>query len=170
MKRTFQVALWIVGVAACQPDPTQPAAVTGGAVADDPPTQAALGRVAPDFALPDLDGRMVRLADYRGKVVVLEWFNPECPYVRASHTKGSLKDLAKRYSDQGVAWFAINSAARGKEGAGTSATAAGKQPPSSRRRRHQNRRRPRSKSRKGTAKARQIPPTAPIPPRIGARR
>ena len=62
---------------------------------------AALGKPAPDFTLPDIDGRPVRLADFRGKLVVLEWFNPECPFVKASHTKGSLVDAAKKHTADG---------------------------------------------------------------------
>jgi peroxiredoxin len=87
---------------------------------------AELGAKAPDFALPDLDGKTTRLSDFRGKVVVIEWFNPDCPFVRASHTKGSLKGTAKRYTDQGIVWLAINSAAPGKQGYGVDKTVAGK--------------------------------------------
>jgi hypothetical protein len=79
---------------------------------------AEVGKPAPDFALPDLDGKVHRLSDYRGKVVVLEWFNPGCPYVVASHTKGSLVDAAARAGKDGVVWLAVNSAARGKQGYG----------------------------------------------------
>jgi peroxiredoxin len=79
---------------------------------------AELGQPAPSFALPDLDGKTVKLSDFKGKVVVLEWFNPECPYVRASHSKGSLVGTAARHTGQGVVWVAINSAAPGKQGAG----------------------------------------------------
>jgi len=79
---------------------------------------AEIGQPAPDFTLPDLDGKPVRLADLRGKVVVLEWFNPGCPYVVASHTKGSLVDAAARATKQGVVWLAVNSAAPGKQGHG----------------------------------------------------
>ncbi|HWL86407.1 MAG TPA: redoxin family protein, partial [Polyangiaceae bacterium] len=52
---------------------------------------ASVGKPAPDFSLRDLDGKSVSLHEYRGKTVVLEWFNPGCPFVRASHTKASLK-------------------------------------------------------------------------------
>ena len=76
------------------------------------------GAPASDFALKDLDGKTIHLADYKGKIVVLEWFNPECPYVRASHSKGSLVGLAKKYAAQGVVWLGVNSAAPGKQGAG----------------------------------------------------
>lgn len=57
---------------------------------------AELGKPAPGFTLKDLDGKDVSLTSFKGKTVVLEWFNPECPFVKASHTKGSLVDTAKR--------------------------------------------------------------------------
>jgi peroxiredoxin len=80
------------------------------------PGSAAVGKAAPDFTLKDLDGREVSLASFRGKVVVLEWFNPGCPFVKASHTKGSLKDTAKKHATKGVVWLAVNSSAPGKQG------------------------------------------------------
>jgi peroxiredoxin len=79
---------------------------------------AKVGAPAPDFALPDLDGKTVKLSEYKGKTVVLEWFNPECPFVRASHTKGSLVGEAKKHTGKGIVWLAINSGAPGKQGAG----------------------------------------------------
>jgi peroxiredoxin len=79
---------------------------------------AEVGRAAPDFTLTDLDGKVHRLSDHRGKVVVLEWFNPGCPYVVNAHTKGSLVDAAARAGKEGVVWLAVNSAAPGKQGHG----------------------------------------------------
>jgi len=79
---------------------------------------AAVGADAPAFTLKDLGGKSIALADYKDKTVVLEWFNPECPYVRASHTKGSLVDTAKQMTSKGVVWLAVNSAAPGRQGAG----------------------------------------------------
>jgi len=76
------------------------------------------GDTAPDFKLKDLDGKTVSLSDFKGKTVVLEWFNPECPFVRASHTRGSLVGLAKKDTDKGGGWVAGNSAAPGKQGFG----------------------------------------------------
>ncbi len=73
---------------------------------------------APAFELQDLDGKTVKLSDYKGKIVVLEWFNPQCPFVRNSHTKGSLVKTAKTWSDKGIVWLAINSSAEGKQGFG----------------------------------------------------
>jgi len=102
-------------VSALQPAASaSPAAVVAPADA----VSATLGAPAPDFKLPDLDGNQVSLSSFRGKTVVLEWFNPECPFVKASHTKGSLKGAAARYADKGVVWIAINSNAPGKQGAG----------------------------------------------------
>lgn len=79
---------------------------------------AVVGEPAPDFALPDLDGNTVRLSEHKGKVVVLEWFNPGCPFVQASHTKGSLAGAAEKASQRGVVWLAINSGAKGQQGTG----------------------------------------------------
>ncbi len=83
------------------------------------------GAAAPDFKLKDLNGKTVSLADYKGKVVVLEWFNPECPFVKAAHTKGSLVGYAKKVSGDGVVYLAINSGAPGKQGAGAEKNKAG---------------------------------------------
>jgi len=78
----------------------------------------ALAEPAPDFSLKDLDGKTVKLSDFKGKTVVLEWFNPGCPFVRNSHTKGGLVNTAKRQIAKGVVWLAINSGAPGKQGHG----------------------------------------------------
>jgi peroxiredoxin len=80
-------------------------------------TSPVIGKPAPDFSLTDLDGKEVRLASFKGKVVVLEWFNPGCPFVKASHTVGSLVDTAKRRMKDGVVWLGVNSGAAGKQGA-----------------------------------------------------
>jgi peroxiredoxin len=86
---------------------------------------AEVGAPAPAFSLKDLDGKPVSLADFKGKTVVLEWFNPECPFVKASHTKGSLVDLAKQQRKAGVVWLSINSGAAGKQGFGVEKNRAG---------------------------------------------
>lgn len=80
------------------------------------PSSPVVGKPAPDFALPDLGGKEVKLSSFKGKVVVLEWFNPGCPFVKNSHTVGSLVDTAKRQTKTGVVWLAINSGAPGKQG------------------------------------------------------
>jgi peroxiredoxin len=117
-----------------KPDPatTQPgskADSTQGAAAKQAPVGAAGAEVdkpAPDFTLKDYDGKAYHLADLRGKTVVLEWFNPDCPFVKASHSKGSLKGLARKVSGPQVVWLAINSSAPGKQGNGAERVAAGK--------------------------------------------
>jgi peroxiredoxin len=76
-----------------------------------------IGKAAPDFTLKDLAGNEVKLASFKGKVVVLEWFNPGCPFVKRSHTVGSLVDTAKRHMKDGVVWLGVNSGAAGKQGA-----------------------------------------------------
>ncbi len=87
----------------------------------DPAATAAIGQPAPDFTLLAADGKTVKLSDFKGKHVVLEWFNPECPFVKAAHDTGPLKDLAARTTSTGVVWLAINSGAAGKQGFGAEA-------------------------------------------------
>jgi peroxiredoxin len=83
----------------------------------DEATKAAIGKAAPDFTLTDIDGKTVKLSDFKGKVVVLEWFNPECPVVVASYG-GALKGMAATAQKDGVVWLSINSGAPGNQGAG----------------------------------------------------
>lgn len=83
------------------------------------------GGAAPDFKLKDVNGKTVSVADFKGKVVVLEWFNPECPFVKAAHTKGSLVSFAKKVTGTGVVWLAVNSGGPGKQGAGPEKSKAG---------------------------------------------
>jgi len=84
----------------------------------DPNASAAIGQPAPDFALPAADGSTVKLSELKGRRVVLEWFNPECPFVKQAHGDGALKDLAARTTATGAVWLAINSGAPGKQGHG----------------------------------------------------
>jgi hypothetical protein len=83
-----------------------------------PGATAEIGKPAPDFTLADLDGKTVRLSEYADKIVVLEWFNPECPFVKRNHTQGPLKTMAKEQMAKGIVWLSINSGAPGKQGAG----------------------------------------------------
>jgi peroxiredoxin len=79
---------------------------------------AKIGEPAPAFSLPNLDGEQVSLADFAGKTVVLEWFNPDCPFVKYAHAEGPLATLGNEQQAGGVVWLAINSGAAGKQGAG----------------------------------------------------
>lgn len=98
------------------PAPPAPPAEAGGAV---------VGQPAPLFTGTDTEGVAFDLAAQKGKVVVLEWFNPDCPFVKQAHGPGgSLVDLPKAWTDKGVVWVAVNSGAPGKEGAGRERNAA----------------------------------------------
>ena len=90
-----------------------------------PSDHAEVGKPAPDFTSADLEGKVVNLHDFKGKTVVLEWFNPGCPFVNAAHTKGSLKGLATKHTAKGVVWLAVNSGAEGKQGYGVEANQKG---------------------------------------------
>lgn len=82
-----------------------------------PTTLAKVGEPAPDFELQDLEGKTHKLSDLRGKTVVLEWYNPQCPFVEYAYNKGPLKNFEQQPSDK-VVWLNINSGAAGKQGTG----------------------------------------------------
>jgi peroxiredoxin len=67
------------------------------------------GQSATDFALPDIGGRPHKLSELRGKYVVLEWFNSECPFVQKHYESGNMQALQRQYTAKGVVWLAINS-------------------------------------------------------------
>ncbi len=69
---------------------------------------ASVGSPAPDFTLEDQDGNKVNLSDYAGKVVVLEWFNYDCPFVKRHYEAETFAKLANKFKDQGVVWLTIN--------------------------------------------------------------
>ncbi|MGZ5967770.1 MAG: redoxin domain-containing protein [Polyangiales bacterium] len=106
-----------------KPPPTQASTAAPEVVVA--PSHAEIGKLAPDFELDDLDGKTVKLSSFRGKIVVLEWFNPGCPFVKIAHRYGgSLETMAKREAQNGVVWLAINSGAPGKQGHGKDANLA----------------------------------------------
>ena len=76
----------------------------------------AVGSAAPDFALTDAKGKKHSLADYKGKYVVLEWFNPECPFVKKHYGGGDMQKLQETYAGKGVVWLTVDSSAPGTEG------------------------------------------------------
>lgn len=82
-----------------------------------------VGEAAPNFTLTDTDGNELSLADYtkEGKIVVLEWFNPGCPFVKKHYSDSdnqTMNLLAEKYKSEDVVWLNINSGAEGKQGAG----------------------------------------------------
>jgi peroxiredoxin len=87
--------------------------VTTALYAFDPPP---VGSAAPDFSLTDAKGKTHSLAQYKGKYVVLEWFNPECPFVKKHYGSGNMQKLQEEYTSKGVAWLTIDSNAPGTEG------------------------------------------------------
>jgi peroxiredoxin len=80
--------------------------------ADVPP----VGSAAPDFSAPDANGKTQSLSEYKGKYVVLEWFNPECPFVKKHYGGGNMQKLQQEYTGKGVVWLTIDSNAPGSEG------------------------------------------------------
>lgn len=69
---------------------------------------ASVGQAAPDFTLMDTAGQPVKLSQFKGKPVVLEWNNPGCPFVK-KHYQGNMQVLQKEVAAQGGVWLAINS-------------------------------------------------------------
>ena len=99
MKHLFPITAALV-IAACAP-----------ALAAPP-----IGTQAPNFRLKDANGRAVSLSDFRGKTVVLEWNNPECPFVKKHYGSGNMQKTQAAAKRDGVVWLSINSSAAGKQG------------------------------------------------------
>ena len=88
------------------------AASTALFAADSP----AVGTAAPDFSLTDSKGKAQTVSQYKGKYVVLEWFNPECPFVKKHYGSGNMQKLQEEFTGKGVVWLTIDSSAPGLEG------------------------------------------------------
>lgn len=86
-------------------------------------TAAEVGKPAPDFTLSDQNGQPQSLSGYRGKIVVLEWTNHECPYVKKHYDGGNMQALQKEMTAQGIVWLSVVSSAEGKQGFTDSAAA-----------------------------------------------
>jgi peroxiredoxin len=76
--------------------------------AADEKSKAVVGKSAPTFTLQDQDGKPVSLSDFRGKLVVLEWVNPNCPFVQRHYSAKTFQTLVDEYGGKGVVWLAIN--------------------------------------------------------------
>ncbi len=81
------------------------AAVSSGSAA------VKVGQPAPDFSLTDTDGKVHSLADLKGKTVVLEWTNPDCPFVQKHYQSGNMPKLQKAAARDGVVWLLVESGA-----------------------------------------------------------
>jgi peroxiredoxin len=75
-----------------------------------------VGDPAPGFSAVDSNGKTQRLADYKGKYVVLEWHNQGCPYTQKHYESGNMQRLQKEWTAKGVVWFTVISSAPGKQG------------------------------------------------------
>jgi len=78
--------------------------------------EATVDAPAPAFALTDQNGTLRSLSDFKGKVVVLEWLNFGCPFVRKHYDSGNMQKLQKEYTAKGVVWLSVISSAPGKQG------------------------------------------------------
>ncbi|MCC6963171.1 MAG: thioredoxin family protein [candidate division Zixibacteria bacterium] len=96
----------IAGLAAIAQTGTQDVAI-GGVAIDQP---------APDFTLKDLDGKEYKLSSFKGKYVVLEWVNFDCPFVKKHYSSGNMQALQAEATKKGVIWLSICSSAPGKQG------------------------------------------------------
>lgn len=75
-----------------------------------------VGSPAPQFQANTASGQVINLSDFKGKIVVLEWSNFECPFVRKHYDTNNMQSLQKKYTDQGVVWLTVFSSAPGKQG------------------------------------------------------
>ncbi len=83
----------------------------------------AIGSPAPDFTATDSNGKTVNLSDFKGRNVVLEWTNHDCPFVKKHYESNNMQGLQKKYTEQDVAWLSIISSAPEKQGHVDGATA-----------------------------------------------
>ena len=77
---------------------------------------SAYAKQAPDFSAADIEGKPVQLSALKGKIVVLEWNNPGCPFVRKFYGAGAMQQLQQDAAAKGVVWLTVNSSAPGKQG------------------------------------------------------
>jgi len=122
MRRTTVAvaAVSILAVVAWLLAGTSPAAAEGGEM--EKPAAPAEGEkkaaegTAPEFTLKDTNGKEHSLKEYRGKIVVLEWTNHGCPYVKKHYDSDNMQKLQRKYAEKGVVWLSICSSAEGKQG------------------------------------------------------
>ena len=74
------------------------------------------GSPAPDFKLEGVSGKPVSLSSLKGKIVVLEWLNHGCPFVKKHYGSQNMQTLQRKYTKEGVVWLSIISSAEGKQG------------------------------------------------------
>lgn len=77
---------------------------------------AEVGKTAPAFTVKDTQGTEHSLADFKDKIVVLEWINHDCPFVKKHYSGKNMQKLQADYTAKGVVWLSVNSSAEGKQG------------------------------------------------------
>lgn len=90
----------------------------GLTLAASPARAVKVGDPAPSFSNEDATGKTIKSADFKGKYVVLEWHNRDCPYVKKHYESGNMQKLQKEWTQKGVAWLTVVSSAPGKQGYG----------------------------------------------------
>lgn len=103
----FASLLFVAAIGCTDPDTAYAASATAA---------ARIGEPAPEFTLPGADGKSHSLAGYKGKYVVLEWTNHECPFVKKHYQSGNMQAHQKELTGKGVVWLSIVSSAKGKQG------------------------------------------------------
>ena len=77
---------------------------------------AEIGKPAPDFSGTDINGKTIHLSDYKGKIVVLESFNPECPFCQLHYSTGAMQELQAKFTAKGVVWLVVDSVNTNNDG------------------------------------------------------
>lgn len=75
-----------------------------------------IGEKAPAFSLFSHSGKQISLSDFQGKIIVLEWFNKGCPFVKKFYESNSMQKWQKEFQEKGIVWLTISSSAKGKQG------------------------------------------------------
>ncbi len=83
--------------------------VKGAASEMEKTAENMVGQMVDSFSAVDHTGKSIKLSDYQDKIVVLEWINPQCPYVERHYKADTMEKLAREYKDKGVVWLAVNS-------------------------------------------------------------
>ena len=84
---------------------------------DSPPVESPhVGAAAPDLSVTDSNGNTHTVSQYRGKTVVLEWFNPGCPFVVKHYGSGNMQKLQEEFTGKGVVWLTIDSSGPFRQG------------------------------------------------------
>jgi hypothetical protein len=114
MKRSNKIALAVAAVTAASA--VSFAFVAGGSDVASTLADLPVGKAAPDFRAGDAAGRLVGLSDFRGRTVVLEWSNPDCPSVQKHYDSGNMQKTQAAAAAAGAVWLTINSSAEGNQG------------------------------------------------------